>query len=289
MPAHIDAPVPGTLFDPADFRIRGWLWLEDRHAEIAVVEARDRDTLLGAIAVAEFQERTDVTAKFSLPPGTRTGFEFSARHPNALPREPFELRISARMRDGTTTPPLFTRLLAAPPSERHPFQMLCASVSKNAQGLEIGAHLQPVGGLTPFYTDAAAHYAGTAGRVDFLADARALPLPDGTLDYLCSSHVLEHLPDPIAALHEWHRVLRSGGCLYLVVPDKRFTFDEPRALTTVEHFLRDFEQGTTPEDAAAHVDEFVFQTNWAMLNPGTPAAELPQHQAAARARYLREL
>ena len=44
-----------------------------------------------------------------------------------------------------------------------------------------------------------------------IAEAVALPLPDDTLDYLISSHVLEHLPDPISALHEWHRVLRPGG------------------------------------------------------------------------------
>jgi SAM-dependent methyltransferase len=289
MPIHIDAPVPGVLFDPADFRVRGWLWLEQRHDQIAAVEALDRERVLGWAEVATFHERADVNSKYGLAPGTRTGFEFPARHPTALPREPFELLIRARLLDGSHTPPLFVRLLAAPPPERHPFQLLCATVPAHALGLEIGAHINPVAGLSPYYTDAVAHYAGSAGRVDFLADARALPLPDGTLDYLCSSHVLEHLPDPIAALHEWHRVLRPGGLLYLVVPDKRYTFDEPRPVTSVEHILRDFHEGTTAADAATHVDEFVFQTDWSMLSPGTAHADLPQHQAAARARYLREL
>ena len=289
MPIHIDAPVAGVLFDPGDFRVRGWLWLESTHDRIAAVEALDGDRVLGTMEVAAFHERADVNSKYGLPPGTRTGFDFPARHPNALPREPFELVIRARLRDDSHTPPLFVRLLAAPPPERHPFQMLCASVPPHALGLEIGAHTNPVAGLSPFYTDAVVHYAGSAGRVDFLADARALPLPDGTLDYLCSSHVLEHLPDAIAALYEWHRVLRPGGLLYLVVPDKRFTFDEPRAVTSVEHFLRDFQEGTGPDDAAAHVDDFVFHTNWSMLSPTTAPADQPQQQAAARARYLHEL
>ncbi len=289
MPVHIDTPVPGVLFDPAAFRIRGWLWLEDRHGEIASVEARAGETLLGEVGVTDFHERADVNSKYALPAGTRTGFDFPARHPTAAPHEPFELSIRARLRDGTHTPPLSTRLLAPPPPERHPFQMLCASVAANAVGLEIGAHTQPVAGLSPYYTDAVAHYAGTAGRVDFLADARALPIADGILDYLCSSHVLEHLPDPIAALHEWHRVLRPGGWLYLVVPDKRFTFDEPRAVTPCEHLMRDFREGTTAEDAAAHVDEFVFQTNWSMLSPHSAPADVPHLQTLARARYLDEL
>jgi SAM-dependent methyltransferase len=289
MPVHIDTPVPGVLFDPADFRIRGWLWLEDQHGEIAAVEARAGETLLGEAGIAGFHERADVNAKYMLPPGTRTGFEFPARHPTAAPHEPFELSIRARLRDGSHTRALSTRLLAAPPPERHPFQMLCAGVTTDARGLEIGAHTRPVAGLSPFYTDAVAQYAGSAGRLDFLADARTLPLATDTLDYLCSSHVLEHLPDPIAALHEWHRVLRPGGRLYLVVPDKRFTFDEPRAVTSCEHLLRDFHEGTTAGEAAGHVDEFVYQTNWSMLSPDTAPADVPQQQAAARARYLGEL
>ena len=87
MPIHIDAPVPGVVFDPAAFRVRGWLWLEDKHAEIAAVEAHDRAILLGELGAAEFRERADVCAKYGLPAGTRTGFEFPARHPSAAPHE----------------------------------------------------------------------------------------------------------------------------------------------------------------------------------------------------------
>jgi SAM-dependent methyltransferase len=289
MPIHIDAPVAGVLFDPAAFKVRGWLWLEERHGDVAAVEALDGNQLLGSAEVSTFHERLDVSSRYGLAPGTRTGFDFPARHPTARPREPFELLIRARLRDGSHTAVLFTRLLAAPPPERHPFQLLCASVPPRALGLEIGAHTNPVAGLAPFYTDAVADYAGAAGRVDFLADARALPLPDGTLDYLCSSHVLEHLPDPVAALHEWHRVLRRGGLLYLVVPDKRFTFDETRPVTPIEHLLRDFQEGTTDADTLAHIDEFVDQTNWSMLCPNSSPADRPQQQEAARAFYRREL
>jgi len=39
------------------------------------------------------------------------------------------------------------------------------------------------------------------------------------------------------------RVLKHGGILYLAVPDKRYTFDIDRPVTTIEHLLQDYEQG----------------------------------------------
>ena len=41
-----------------------------------------------------------------------------------------------------------------------------------------------------------------------------------SLDFVIASHVIEHAPNPIAALVAAHRVLRSGGKLILIVPDK---------------------------------------------------------------------
>ena len=41
---------------------------------------------------------------------------------------------------------------------------------------------------------------------------------DGSLDYVFSSHCLEHLEKPKEALKEWIRVLKQGGVLYLYLP-----------------------------------------------------------------------
>lgn len=41
---------------------------------------------------------------------------------------------------------------------------------------------------------------------------------DGCLDYVFSSHLLEHLPEPQLALWEWFRVLKKGGYLVLYLP-----------------------------------------------------------------------
>lgn len=49
-------------------------------------------------------------------------------------------------------------------------------------------------------------------------DAMRLPFEDASLDYVFSSHCLEHLADLAAALREWTRVLRPGGVMLLYLP-----------------------------------------------------------------------
>lgn len=71
--------------------------------------------------------------------------------------------------------------------------------------------------------------------------------PD-TYDFVLSSHSLEHTANPLKALKEWHRVIKPGGKLVLLLPDKRYTFDHKRAYTTFEHLVEDFTQNTTEHD-----------------------------------------
>lgn len=43
---------------------------------------------------------------------------------------------------------------------------------------------------------------------------------DGSIDFIHSSHCLEHLADPIEGLRNWLRVLREDGHIVLTVPDE---------------------------------------------------------------------
>ncbi|MDF1790854.1 MAG: methyltransferase domain-containing protein [Thalassobaculaceae bacterium] len=52
-------------------------------------------------------------------------------------------------------------------------------------------------------------------------------------DAIVSSHVFEHLPNPIQWLMDAYEVLAPGGQIYMVVPDMRFTFDRSRTRTRV--------------------------------------------------------
>jgi SAM-dependent methyltransferase len=57
----------------------------------------------------------------------------------------------------------------------------------------------------------AIHYGG---------DAKNLPFKDHTLDFLYSSHLLEDFLDWDPVLAEWARVLKPGGFIIILVPDK---------------------------------------------------------------------
>ena len=45
-------------------------------------------------------------------------------------------------------------------------------------------------------------------------------VPDNSFDFVYSSHTLEHMSDPVAALTNWWRITKPGGYLILFVPDR---------------------------------------------------------------------
>ena len=63
---------------------------------------------------------------------------------------------------------------------------------------------------------------------------------DESLDFLIACHVIEHTRNPLGSIAAAWRVLRPGGRLLLVIPDKEQTFDRDRPLTPLSHLLEDF-------------------------------------------------
>jgi SAM-dependent methyltransferase len=56
-------------------------------------------------------------------------------------------------------------------------------------------------------------------------------------DYVIASHLIEHIPDPVTWLLDIASVLRPGGILSLIIPDKRFTFDINRRTTEISELV----------------------------------------------------
>jgi SAM-dependent methyltransferase len=154
------------------------------------------------------------------------------------------------------------------------------------RGIEIGAHDLPIAGIRPLYVDRAMTFAGSMTAAGLLADAAQLPFAESALDYLASSHLLEHLPNPVRALVEWYRVVRPGGWIYMVVPDRRYTFDRPRECTPVAHMLSDYEAGTDVGDTT-HFEDYAMKREMegSRLAAGRDPAEWP----ALRMRLLVEM
>jgi predicted SAM-dependent methyltransferase len=79
--------------------------------------------------------------------------------------------------------------------------------------------------------------------VDYVWGKEGLPElveKDAPFDYLVASHVIEHVPDFIGWLQEIHAVLKIGGILSLVIPDKRYCFDYRRSLTQTADVIEAF-------------------------------------------------
>ena len=85
-------------------------------------------------------------------------------------------------------------------------------------------------------------------QVDVVAEATDLPFAAGELDYVASSHVLEHLPAIFTAWLEWLRVLRPGGINFMIVPKRDALIeDSVRPITGLQAHVEAFERRVTPQ------------------------------------------
>lgn len=118
------------------------------------------------------------------------------------------------------------KFVAEFPYEREP---ILAFVMKAAKATPAGARVADVGaGDAPFRElfghaqyatlDWAESVHEGASSSDIVASADAIPVRDGAFDVVLFTQVLEHVPDPARVMSELHRILASGGTLYLTAP-----------------------------------------------------------------------
>lgn len=70
-------------------------------------------------------------------------------------------------------------------------------------GLDIGCGDWPLKGARP---------------IDLRRGEDAMELPHGQWEFVFSSHCLEHLPNPVAAIEHWKTRLIDGGVMFLYLP-----------------------------------------------------------------------
>jgi SAM-dependent methyltransferase len=152
-------------------------------------------------------------------------------------------------------------------------------------GVEIGAFKTPIPGIAPIHVDRFQEYANEPTLADYRGDSADLPFLDSSLNYVATSHVIEHVANPLAAIMDWYRVLRNDGIIYMVVPDRRLTFDRARPLTPAEHMVDDYLNRTSQCDGT-HIDEYVLNVDWRELSPGTTDQNVDSERESLRATYL---
>ena len=64
-------------------------------------------------------------------------------------------------------------------------------------------------------------------HLDIVCDITQIPEPDQSFDVIMCIEVFEHLPDPLAALREFNRLLKSGGWLIITAPFNSLTHFAP--------------------------------------------------------------
>lgn len=59
---------------------------------------------------------------------------------------------------------------------------------------------------------------GNYGKIDYVCDANHIPIPDDSFDVVLCTEMLEHVPEPVAVIAEFARILKPGGRLILTAP-----------------------------------------------------------------------
>lgn len=90
-------------------------------------------------------------------------------------------------------------------------------------GLDIGCGQWPLQGATP---------------VDLADGVDGVKLPEGQWDFIFSSHCLEHLANPVAAIEHWKSRLRKGGVLFLYLPHPDMMYWRPQNCRKHLHLFR---------------------------------------------------
>ena len=100
------------------------------------------------------------------------------------------------------------------------------------------------------------YYGWKKGR-QLVADAGDLSsIASESYDFLVSSNCLEHVANPLKALKEWKRVVKRGGAILLVLPNKASNFDHRRPVTQFSHLMDDYRRDIG-EDDLSHLAEIL--------------------------------
>lgn len=94
--------------------------------------------------------------------------------------------------------------------------------------------------------------------IDFATSDLSELRPHG-FDFIIANDVIEHLPNPLKLLRDMYDAIRPGALMFLSAPDRDYTFDARRALTTNRHLWREYKRGST-EPSRAHIREYVRST-----------------------------
>jgi SAM-dependent methyltransferase len=98
------------------------------------------------------------------------------------------------------------------------------------------------------HTDEYNYYNGKKGKI-IINDAVNISLVQNECyDFIFSSHSLEHIANPLKAINEWLRIIKNGGYVIIIVPEKSCCFDHKRNYSTFSTLLSQYEKNVGEDD-----------------------------------------
>lgn len=149
-------------------------------------------------------------------------------------------------------------------------EFICSSVS--GSGYEFGAGGRPM--ITPigtkvtyvdrFSNEEMREYSSSRNGTG-VGDFMPIDIVDSiekmehvtTADFIIASHVIEHVSNPIGMLEKCYSILKPGGKLILMIPDKKRTHDRNRNVTSIPHFIADFISPSPDRDLENYIDKYM--------------------------------
>lgn len=97
-------------------------------------------------------------------------------------------------------------------------------------------------------------------------------------DFAVLNHVIEHVANPLQVIKNVERLIKPGGFLVIAAPDKQYTYDRKRGLTSFEHLLEEYYEGVDHVTLAHYLDHLEH------VNP--KALELPEPERQQKIQHV---
>jgi SAM-dependent methyltransferase len=98
------------------------------------------------------------------------------------------------------------------------------------------------------HTNVYKYYKDKKGKVIINDSVNISHVENDCYDFCFSSHALEHIANPLKAVSEWLRVIKKGGYIILIVPEKSVCFDHKRDYSQFSVLLSQYEKNVGEDD-----------------------------------------
>lgn len=140
------------------------------------------------------------------------------------------------------------------------------TIALEKKGIEIGGHSQHTGSIIyknadlidncifskntiwGNHSDEYNFYPGKKGKVIVNDAVNIYDVKNAVYDFCFSSHSLQNIANPLKAIAEWLRILKTGGYCVIVVPEKSMCFDHKRQLSKFDTLLKQYINNVSEHD-----------------------------------------